>query len=308
MCEAVSIDNRFLDSVQKDREEIQNQIKIFKIEASRSCTLQYFTTHKNSIPITAEEIRSEILDLEDHMNAISSDTDVARQIEVIQAELDQIEPQLENLTESIASSEIELKNSRVEWEHQIDKCIREIDTKFAYYFKLMRCSGRIELKKDDDFSQWGIDILVSFRARNNARRLEMHSQSGGERSVTTMIYLLTLQNVTECPFRLVDEINQGMDEKNERVVFSLIVKACEELGESSPQYFVITPKLLPNLTYGPLVSVICPYNGPLVSARPSDFAFALTSKQRYKRPCPPPPLDARQYDDDASRARKRVRV
>jgi len=31
-----------------------------------------------------------------------------------------------------------------------------------------------------------------------------------------MLYLLCLQNVTDTPFRVVDEINQGMDPANER--------------------------------------------------------------------------------------------
>lgn len=35
-------------------------------------------------------------------------------------------------------------------------------------------------------------------------------QSGGERSVSTMLYLVALTGVTVTPFRVVDEINQGM--------------------------------------------------------------------------------------------------
>lgn len=45
------------------------------------------------------------------------------------------------------------------------------------------------------------------------------------------------------PFRAVDEINQGMDERNERLVFSRIVANAQK-----HQYFLITPKLLPRLT------------------------------------------------------------
>ena len=49
------------------------------------------------------------------------------------------------------------------------------------------------------------------------------------------------------PFRCVDEINQGMDAVNERRVFNLLVRtSCEE---RSAQYFLLTPKLLPDLTY-----------------------------------------------------------
>ena len=51
-------------------------------------------------------------------------------------------------------------------------------------------------------------------------------QSGGERAVATVMYLMALQELTRAPFRVVDEINQGMDERNERLVFDQIVKSC----------------------------------------------------------------------------------
>ena len=35
-----------------------------------------------------------------------------------------------------------------------------------------------------------------------------------ERAVATMLYLLALQAVTHCPFRVVDEINQGSFRSN----------------------------------------------------------------------------------------------
>lgn len=38
--------------------------------------------------------------------------------------------------------------------------------------------------------------------------LDAHRQSGGERSVSTMMYLMALQDISNCPFRVVDEINQ----------------------------------------------------------------------------------------------------
>jgi hypothetical protein len=51
------------------------------------------------------------------------------------------------------------------------------------------------------------------------------------------------QDLMGSPFRAVDEINQGMDERNERLVFSRIVANAQK-----HQYFLITPKLLPRLT------------------------------------------------------------
>lgn len=58
---------------------------------------------------------------------------------------------------------------------------------------------------------------------------------------------LHLQGVTVTPFRVVDEINQGMDPVNERKVFMQLVDAsCQE---GTPQCFLLTPKLLPDLPF-----------------------------------------------------------
>ena len=38
--------------------------------------------------------------------------------------------------------------------------------------------------------------------------MNAQEQSGGEKSVGTIMYLMALQNMTACPFRVVDEINQ----------------------------------------------------------------------------------------------------
>ncbi|KAJ2554860.1 Structural maintenance of chromosomes protein 5 [Coemansia sp. RSA 1933] len=61
------------------------------------------------------------------------------------------------------------------------------------------------------------------------------------------------------PFRVVDELNQGMDQRNERLVHRLIVDTGCRPG--SPQYFLITPKLLQDLEYHPLMCILCIYNG-----------------------------------------------
>jgi hypothetical protein len=46
--------------------------------------------------------------------------------------------------------------------------------------------------------------------------LDSHRQSGGERAVSTIYYLMAMQSLARAPFRVVDEINQGMDPRNER--------------------------------------------------------------------------------------------
>ena len=112
--------------------------------------------------------------------------------------------------------------------------------------------------------------------------LDSHRQSGGERAVSTIFYLMALQALARAPFRVVDEINQGMDPRNERLVHErMVAVACadaapsarDEDGEgdgegsraagrvSGSQYFLVTPKLLTGLRYHERMVVHAIYSG-----------------------------------------------
>jgi len=88
--------------------------------------------------------------------------------------------------------------------------------------------------------------------------------SGGESSTSTILYLMALQGVTVSPFRVVDEINQGMDSVNERQVFKLLCDAAT--APDTPQCFLLTPKLLPDLPFSDDVTVLQIMNGLHISA------------------------------------------
>jgi len=79
-----------------------------------------------------------------------------------------------------------------------------------------------------------------------------------------MVYLISLQKINPAPFRVVDEINQAMDSSNERNVFQCITHACSQGGK---QYFLLTPKLLPDLDYGQDTAIQFVYNGPFGKSR-----------------------------------------
>lgn len=113
---------------------------------------------------------------------------------------------------------------------------------------------------------------------------------------------MSLQSLTRSPFRVVDEINQGMDPRNERLVHKRMVGiACGKLdgvaqqsqplenneidvdedgedgiaghGRGGSQYFLITPKLLHNLTYERGMRVLCIASGEFMPADRSRVNF-----------------------------------
>lgn len=93
---------------------------------------------------------------------------------------------------------------------------------------------------------------------------------------------MALQSLARAPFRVVDEINQGMDPRNERLVHSRMVDiACAEVseGRQGSQYFLITPKLLQGLKYHSDMKVHCIASGEHM---PDDFReidFASAAKR-----------------------------
>jgi structural maintenance of chromosomes protein 5 len=84
-------------------------------------------------------------------------------------------------------------------------------------------------------NEYGIKILVKFRNGTCLKELNSQTQSGGERSVSTMLYIMALQNLSFVPFRCIDEINQGMDPNNERAVFNMMVKLLDKNNNNNDE-------------------------------------------------------------------------
>ncbi|KAJ3055370.1 Structural maintenance of chromosomes protein 5 [Rhizophlyctis rosea] len=171
-----------------------------------------------------------------------------------------------------------IQTIRGKWEPQLQDLVKRISESFSRAFEGIGCAGEVKISVDEsDYANWGIDILVKFRDNEKLNALDGHRQSGGERAVSTILYLMSLQSLSSTPFRVVDEINQGMDPRNERMVHREMVRAACKAGTS--QYFLITPKLLPDLEYHERMRVLCVYNGPW-SLEKIDLRAHLKAKKK----------------------------
>ncbi|PKI83428.1 Structural maintenance of chromosomes protein 5 [Malassezia vespertilionis] len=161
----------------------------------------------------------------------------------------------------VEQTQLESKVQRVEsqWLPSLEHLVANVNERFSAAFARLGCAGEVRLARDESFEKWGIDILVKFRETEQLQLLTGHRQSGGERSLSTILYLLSLTELARSPFSLVDEINQGMDPRAERAVHDQMVAiTCRpEAG----QYFLITPKLLTGLRYHELMKVLLINNG-----------------------------------------------
>nr|XP_060618198.1 structural maintenance of chromosomes protein 5 [Anolis sagrei ordinatus] len=198
--------------------------------------------------------------------------------------------EIEQMTQELEKDQKELENYRKNisqvkerWLNPLKQLVDQINERFSSFFSSMQCVGEVDLhtENEEEYDKYGIRIRVKFRSSTQLHELTQHHQSGGEKSVSTVLYLMALQELNQCPFRVVDEINQGMDPVNERRVFDVVVKtACKE---STSQYFFITPKLLQNLTYDQKMTVLVVNNGPsMLESRKWNLEAFLRRRRRIQ--------------------------
>lgn len=214
-------------------------------------------------PDTVEELDEMIHDEKARIECqYQSNPQVVKEYERRKKEISELNAQVEEQEKDLETEQREITSLKERWLAPLQELVTQINEKYGQFFRMMGCAGEVALSSEqgeNNFDKYGIQIKVKFRAKDSLHVLTPFHQSGGERSVSTMLYLMALQELTKCPFRVVDEINQGMDPNNERRVFELVVEtACRP---NTSQYFLITPKLLPDLTYTDKMTILCVFNG-----------------------------------------------
>jgi len=209
--------------------------------------------------IKARELSLEELDTEVEMiqNRLSllheGNPDAIREFERRAKEIEALQKTIQDNHEKLEKLVVAIQELKNKWEPALDIVVDRISSAFSESFDKIGCAGEVKVNKAEDFEKWEIQIMVKFRETENLQLLTNQRQSGGERAVSTVFYLMALQSLAQAPFRVVDEINQGMDPRNERLVHHRMVHiACQA---HTSQYFLITPKLLSNLTYHPRMKV-----------------------------------------------------
>src|SRR5207245_4191219 len=76
-------------------------------------------------------------------------------------------------------------------------------------------NGSMALDSPDNPLEGGLDVFLQFPGKTE---LTIGAASGGEKSVSTVCYLLALQQIHPMPFYIMDEIDAHLDRSEERRV------------------------------------------------------------------------------------------
>ena len=254
--------NSKLSLINVKLENLSREIDIFNEEIREGEALigEIIHEYKNieaSLPVNKEhqeELKRSIerikIKLED--SGLSNMADIEKEYEEVNNRDLFLAREIEDISTSITSLEqliLDLKNKiDIEFKSGVSK----INEKFNEFFAIMFGGGYAKLAiteevkkkkiKDDEEGlenteeeeeiEEGIDIDVSLPHK---KVKELHSLSGGERSLTSIALLFAMSSVNPPPFLILDETDAALDEANSRRYGDML----ERLGEKS-QLIVVT--------------------------------------------------------------------
>ncbi|KAH9633464.1 hypothetical protein HF086_013141 [Spodoptera exigua] len=104
-----------------------------------------------------------------------------------------------------------------------------------------------------DLSKNTLEILCSGREGNNRAASTTSSLSGGERSYSTVAFIMALWECASLPFCFMDEFDVFMDNVNRKVVMEMLID--HALKNTKRQYVFLTPQDISSVTSGPKISI-----------------------------------------------------
>ncbi|GMH84093.1 hypothetical protein TrST_g11234 [Triparma strigata] len=290
----------------------QSKDKLKELKARAEAEAPLVDEEGNDLPLKAKletlpdslaEVNATLDDCKAAIANIHDDPHVIAEYERKEKEIEKLSEQLKDQDEMKSAKAAEIDALSQGFVSRLKNYITTVDGLFSTYMEELGCAGGVALWHGDGgfenpdrsknesfcFKDWGIHIKVKYRQANSLQVLSAHIHSGGERSVATIMFLMALQNELVSPFRCVDEINQGMDEIFERKVFARVVenscgppKKQNDPTSHTGQYFLITPKLLPNLDdmENEATTILFIINGPYNGLANYGFNDWLKSRKR----------------------------
>lgn len=185
------------------------------------------------------EVMLEIGAVEEQIKPIST---ISEDVEKMYSSYTKVYEDLRQKTLQVAKNReeviTELDKRLARWREVLTSFLEDVTGKYNAMLTTVGATGGIRLISSREIEKCGLEILVGYKG-NKPTPLDAFTQSGGERSIAMMAFLLALQQHITSPFRAIDEFDVHMDPKNRALVTQLIVASAGSMNEG--QYLAITP-------------------------------------------------------------------
>jgi len=185
------------------------------------------------------DVMLEVGAVEEQIRPLSS---ISEDVEKVYSSYAKVYEELRQKADQVATSRqevlSELDKRLARWRDVLTSFLEGSTGRYNEILTSVGATGAIRLISSRDIEKCGIEILVGFKG-NKPTPLDAFTQSGGERSIAMMGFLLALQQHITSPFRAIDEFDVHMDPKNRELVTQLIISSSKAMKEG--QYVAITP-------------------------------------------------------------------
>ncbi len=241
----------------------KNLLEFQKEKANQE--IQTYTTELEKTNKEYEQLVEQTTGLENRIETDRSPPDISSDIKVLTAhlvilkdvseEVEQMYLSYLNLyndlkekalvvAENRAKTLTEVEERKNVWRGLLERLLNDVNPIFDSFLSKVGAKGHVKLVNEEDFQETGLELTVGFKGAE-PHVLDSRTHSGGEKSSTTMAFLLALQRHIKSPFRAVDEFDVHMDPRNRELISQLLLS--EMKNETNSQYLTITPGQLTNI-------------------------------------------------------------
>jgi chromosome segregation protein len=186
----------------------------------------------------ASDIQDEIRLTDGHLAALASvSEDIERQYESYSKLYLELKEKAELVAENREKALEEVRTRLRSWRSVMASLLDRVNVEYKRIMTQTSATGEVQLSNAQDIEAAGLGIMVGFKG-GKPIALDAYTQSGGERTIATMSFLLALQQHVRSPFRAVDEYDIHMDPKNRELIAKILLAT---IKDANAQYVVITP-------------------------------------------------------------------
>jgi chromosome segregation ATPase len=219
--------------------DLQAQIRLVKEEVDPMITSAQESGPPVESPRKILDIMLDIGTVEQQIKPLAS---ISGDVEKMYSSYAKVYEDLQHKANQVARSReevlTELDKRLGRWREVLTTFLEELTKRYNDTLGSVAATGSIRLISSRDIEKCGLEIQVGYKG-NKPIALDAFTQSGGERSIAMMAFLLALQQHITSPFRAIDEFDVHMDPKNRELVTQLIMTSASAMKEG--QYVAITP-------------------------------------------------------------------
>uniref|UniRef100_A0A6I8PMA1 Structural maintenance of chromosomes protein 6 n=1 Tax=Xenopus tropicalis TaxID=8364 RepID=A0A6I8PMA1_XENTR len=240
-----------LDHIQKRKEEVAGKEQELEVKISQA---KCICPERIEVSRTARSLDTEINRLREKINSE----------EVLHGNREEIIKQYYEAKERYQDAARKIKHLKrfitlldtiMEQRHEcFQKFRRSLTLRCKCYFIWLLSQRAYSGKISFDHKNETLSITVQPGDGNKAELSDMRCLSGGERSFSTVCFILSLWSIAESPFRCLDEFDVYMDMVNRRISMDMMLSMAD--SQRFRQFILLTPQNMSSLPSTSLIRIL----------------------------------------------------